>query len=410
MPEPAKTAPSHSAAAHSPATSSTHGRHVLLALGWYYPEIHRGIARFARSHGWHLTFDFEEPVPENWQGDGVLTSLGAKGNLWEQLQAFPGPIVDLAESRPEIPLPRVTADNRLIGEMAAEFFLARGYRHFAYVHRWDMGTSRARRDGFRDRLQQSGQTAAILCWQQERHQRPDTRQQRISWLMQRMQQLPQPIAVFGSRDLEAVEAIEACLQTGLAVPEQVAVLGVDNAEMICECTRIPLSSIDDNLERVGYDGALLLHQLMNGELVAPVHRKIPPVGLIERRSTDHLAIDHPQVAQALKIIHQEYARPITMSTLLERLPISRSGLEKAFREHYVRPPMEELRRIRFLQACKLLAETEDKIAAIAYATGFGTSHHLCRSFKSQFGITPKQYRQQHGHPAHHAINTGTAPD
>lgn len=112
---------------------------ILLALSWYYPEIHRGVARYARDHQWHLTADFGDLVPKHWNGDGVITLLGAQEDIWRRLRRLEVPIVDLAESRPNIALPRVTMDNAAIGLMAAEHFLQRGYRRFVYFHRWDLG-------------------------------------------------------------------------------------------------------------------------------------------------------------------------------------------------------------------------------------------------------------------------------
>ncbi len=369
-------------------------RSVLLVLGWYYPEIHRGVAQYARDHHWHITFDFEEPLLDQWTGDGVITLLGVRDELWAALQRFPGPVVDLSESRPEIALPRVTMNNHEIGSLAAEYYLGRGYRHFLFLHRWNLGVSTRRKEGFQQQLTRAGYSCETLCWQTGRGNFPDSRDQRLIWLGQHLQKLPKPLAVFGTRDIEAAEVIEACALYQLQVPEQVAVLGVDNAEMICECLRVPMSSIDNNLEQVGYAGATLLDQLMDGEPppVSPVY--ISPVGVVERRSTDHLAVAHPDVAAALRIIHEEYQKPLTMREILERVPISRSGLEKAFREHYVRPPMEELRKVRFAKAQKMLAETGEKIAAIANKCGFETSHNLCRSFKQRFQMTPKQYREK----------------
>ena len=367
-------------------------KNVMLALEWYYPEMHRGVARYARGHNWNITFDFEDPLPDNWQGDGVLTLLAARKNRWRTLKNFEGPVVDLGESQSDIHLPRVTMDNFRIGQMAAEFYLERGYKNFAYTHRWDLGVSKRRLDGFQQELKKAGFDCHVLCWEKERNHIVDTREQRLLWLKARLDKLPHPLAMFSSWDIIATEVMEACVLAELEVPEQVAVLGVDNTELICECLRAPMSSIDNNLELVGYEGAALLDRIMDGQPVPDSPKYISPKGIVERRSTDHLAVDHPQVATALHFIHKEYSQHISMLDILERVPISRSGLEKAFREHYVRPPMEELRVVRLKKTQNLLVETEDKISTIAKQTGFMTSQNLCRCFKQHFGITPKQYR------------------
>ena len=182
-------------------------RNILLALGWYYPEIHRGVARFARDHHWHLTADFDDPVPKHWKGDGILTLLGARQNIWRDLKHLKVPIVDLAESRPEIELPRVTMDNAEIARMAADYFLNRGYRHFAFVQRWDLGVSRRRSSCFRERIETKGFQCNVLSWQRDRKKQSDTRENRHGWLTRRLTELPNPLAVF-ARDSEAVAGNE----------------------------------------------------------------------------------------------------------------------------------------------------------------------------------------------------------
>ena len=143
-------------------------RNILLALGWYYPEMHRGVARFARNHNWHVTADLEDIVPNHWQGDGVITLLAARQNTWKLLEPLHVPIVDLAESQPQIPLPRVTMDNAAIGRMAAEYFLNRGYEHFAFIHRWNLGVSQRRGDSFKETVLAAGRNCEILSWQEDR--------------------------------------------------------------------------------------------------------------------------------------------------------------------------------------------------------------------------------------------------
>lgn len=373
---------------HSRATN------VLLALGWYYPEIHRGVARFARDHHWHVTFDFDDMVPHDWQGDGVITLLGAQKQVWRSLQRFDVPMVDLSESRPDIPLARVTMDNAAIGKMAAQHFLDRGFRNFAFVHRWELGVSRRRRDSFAAELSLHDRRCEVLSWQHERGRRADTRQQRHRWLTQRLAELPKPLAVFAPRDIEAVEIIEAAMAINALVPDEISVLGVDNTETICDCLQTPLSSIDDNLEQVGYEGAALLSRLIAGEKPPTETIYIAPSRVVERRSTDSLAVPHPQVAAALRFMQANAHLPINMVDVFRAVAMSRSGLEKAFRENYVRPPMEELRRIRMLRAQKMLLQTNEKIVNIAKATGFETSQNLCRVFRQSVGITPKQFRTQ----------------
>ncbi|MBN1854819.1 MAG: XylR family transcriptional regulator [Pirellulales bacterium] len=375
--------------AHS--NAATGSRDVLLALDWYYPEMHLGVARYAHEHRWHVTFDFDEPIPRRWSGDGVLTLLATRNQFWRQLRIMNVPIVDLAESRPKIPLPRVTMDNAAIARMAVEYFLDNGHRQFAFVYRRHGGVNRRRRFHFQKILAEYGYTGNVLSWQLERRQRADTRQQRKIWLVRRLAELPKPLAVL-ARDNDAVEVLEACLAAGFTVPDQVAVLGIDNTQTICNCLYISLSSIDPNLERVGYEGAALLDRLIRGEKAPETPIYITPRGIVERSSTDSLATNHPHVAAALKFMCDHAAEPIGMADIVQHVPISRSGLEKAFREHFVRSPIDQLRRIRLEMAKKMLRDTDDKLHRIARNTGFQNAHNLCRLFRKDVGMTPTQYR------------------
>jgi LacI family transcriptional regulator len=367
---------------------------VLLVLGWYYQEMHLGVARYAREHHWHVTSDFDEPVPRRWRGDGVITLLGSHNDHWKHLQHMAIPMVDLAESRPKIALPRVTMDNEAIARMAAQYFLDKGFREFAFVHRRELGVSQRRRKYFKQAVNDEGYNCHILSWEAERGRRADTREQRRAWLEKWLVELPKPLAVL-ARDNDAVEVLEACLAANINVPDQVSVLGIDNTETMCNCLYISLSSIDPNLELVGYEGAALLHRLIQGEPAPESPIYVAPRGIVERASTDSLATSHPHVATALRFIRDHAADAINMTDIVDHVPMSRSGLEKAFREHYVRAPMEQLRHIRLDLAKSMLRDTDYPLSVIARRSGLGNAHNLCRVFRSQCSMTPQEYRESH---------------
>ena len=378
----------------SPASTARAKRHILMSLSWYSPEMHRGVAKYARDHRWHLTADLDDPVPKDWDGDGVITHLGAHKQLWCSLSHLDVPIVDLTESRPEICLPRVTVDNTAIGTIAADYFLSRGYRNLAMVHRWELGVNRKRRAAFVGVLRKAGLRCRVLCWQQEFGERANNRRNRHAILLGWLAKLPKPLAVFAGRDDEAAEVLEACAAVGLNVPEQVSVLGVDNTEVICECASVPLSSIDSNMERVGYEGAALLDQLMSGGASPWEPIYIAPSGVIERRSTDAYAVEHRGVAAALRFIQEHFHARIGVTEVAQAVGMSRSALEKAFREDLARPPAAELQRVRLCHAKQSLRDTDLSISAVAETTGFQTAHNLCRMFRLRLGMTPRQFRAQ----------------
>lgn len=368
-------------------------RNVLLSLGWYYPAIHRGVAKFARDNSWHLTADIDDPVPRNWKGDGVVALVGQKESFWNQLRKIKTPIVDLSESRPKIKLPRVTVDNKAIAALAAEYFINRGFSNFTFIHRWELGVSRARRDHFAKAVKQAGFESAVLSWGKEKGDKEDDRQERHRWLRRRLAQLPKPNAVFCARDIEAVEVIEACEAAKIQSPDEVAILGVDNEEVICECLRCPLSSIALDWERVGFEGSRRLQDLMDGKPDSGKTIYIPPTQIVERMSTDGFAVSNPMVAKALLFIRENLEKQIQVVDILKHVSVSRTGLEKGFRESFPRAPMEELRRLRLDLAKQLLRTTDNSIVQVAFQSGFQTSHNLCRTFKREMNTTPVSYRK-----------------
>ena len=260
------------------------------------------------------------------------------------------------------------------------------------VHRWELGVSRIRKQVFFNKVRESAQTVNVLCWQEQYGDRARDRAFRHQVLSRWVRQMPKPLGVFCSRDDEAAEVLEACTETGIRVPEDIAVLGVDNTETICDCLSIPLSSVDSNMEQVGYEGAALLDRLISGGTAPTQPIRIAPSGVVCRRSTDALAVDHAGVREALRYAHENFHLAIGVPDLARVAGMSRSGLEKAFREHFVRSPGQELRRVRIEQAKLHLRQSKAPLAAVAEATGFRSSQQLCKTFRDQLGITPAHYR------------------
>ncbi|MBB3209522.1 AraC-like DNA-binding protein [Rhodopirellula rubra] len=215
---------------------------------------------------------------------------------------------------------------------------------------------------------------------------------RHQWMVSRLTQLPKPVAIFTARDTDGVEIFEACDRAGLQVPDEVSVLSVDNQEAICECLRCPLSSIEVDWELVGYKGAELLHQLINGGESPRQTLYVPPSSIVEREGTNFLAVQEPNVFAALEFIHRHFHEPIQMCDIISHIGVSRRSLEKAFRVHSRRAPIEELRRIRFERVKTLLQTTDDSVANIANQSGFQSDHTFCRAFKREFMMRLSEFR------------------
>lgn len=373
-------------------------RKVLLALSWYLAEIHHGVARYAKEQGWSLQADmaFDSEIPWGWEGDGVITLLGSEPEEVEFVRSVSSPVVDLALTRSEIPLPRVSVDNQAVARMAAEHFLGRGFRNFAYFGRYGLGVDLRRRDYFQRCLATNDFDCEIIAWEKERGDRPDTWEMRRVWLAERIGRLPKPLAVFTSRDKDGAEAIDACLDAGIHVPEEVAVLGVNNNELLCDFLSVPLSSIDIAWARVGYEGAALLGRLMDGEPPPGSPTLLPPNELVVRHSSDILAVEDLDVARALRFIWERYTDAnVGVPQVAAAVHMSRSRLDKAFRKHVGRNVGEEIRLLRLRRVKKLLLETKWTLEEIGRASGFATQPHFYRTFKKTEGLTPRAYRLRH---------------
>ncbi len=369
-------------------------RSVLLVLGNYHYRTHRGVARYAREHRWHL---FAEPaatsqIPVGWMGDGILTALNYRQGLVDFVLAAESPVVDVSLVRAEIRLPRVLGDNAAIGRLAAEHFLERQFRHYAWFALFDDPVSAERRQGFSARLAAAGYRPREFVWERARGRRKDTWAARRQWLTRSLHRLPQPLAVFTYNDHVAANVIDACLDAGLRVPEEVAVVGVDNDDLVCECLSVPLSSVHHDLERLGYEGAALLDRLMDGKPAPPQPIRIPPKGVVTRKSSEVIAVEHAEVARALRFIRERHPGPLAVSDVVAATRLSRRGLEKAFRGHLGRSINDEIRRVRLGHARELLAQTDQRILAVSAATGFSRPQYFCTVFHRATGKSPRRYR------------------
>jgi LacI family transcriptional regulator len=214
------------------------------------------------------------------------------------------------------------------------------------------------------------------------------------WLATQLKSAPKPLAVFAATDDHALEVIETCEASELTVPEAVSVIGMDNSLPAVEAMRTPISSVDQNFQTLGYRGAELLDQLMRGKPPPPAPIRIPPAGLIARKSSDLLAINHPGVARSLRYLWEHCHEPIGVDDLVRVAAMSRSGLHQAFLDHVGRPPGNELHRVRLERAKKLLAQSKTKLELLAERCGYQSANSFWVAFKQSTGLTPKQYQKQ----------------
>jgi LacI family transcriptional regulator len=205
--------------------------------------------------------------------------------------------------------------------------------------------------------------------------------------------LPKPVAIMTCNDVRGQQLIDACQQTNIRVPDQVAVVGVDNDEIVCDFSQPSLSSVELNLKGIGFRAATALNRLMSGQ-AEPQLITVEPLGVVTRLSSDMLAVDDPIVAQAVALIREHAYQGINVEQMLDRLPISRATLERRFAKHFNRSPKEEIMRVRFSCAAKLLRDTDYNLTQVAEMSGCKTAAHLSVVFKTRVGIAPGEYRQR----------------
>lgn len=373
-------------------------KRILLALGWYDYRLHDGIAKYALEHGWHLCPDTtkEKVIPWGWEGDGILAWLGVGDDLAEFVAHARKPTVDFSFRRPQLPFPRVLADHTGAANLAAEHFLSRGFSHFIFYS--DVENWAYEEDGraFVEAIKQAGQTCTWLCWQRSSAFTKDRMQWKTKrqWLGAQLKKASKPVAIFAAADEQAVEILETCEGAGLAVPEQVAIIGMDNSLRAVEAMRTPISSVDTNLALLGYRGATLLDSLMHGEPPPTEPIRVPVAGLIARKSSDLVAVNHPGVAKGLKFLLENFHRPIGVDDMARTAAMSRRGFHQAFLEHIGRPPGHELQRVRIDRAKKLLAWSDQKLTAISELCGYQSANSFWFAFKQAVGMSPQEYRRK----------------
>lgn len=372
-------------------------RKVLLALGWYATDLHRGVASYARKAGWALNIEMERGagIPRQWKGDGIICVLGMNSAIDEAVLAWKLPTVSIGPFGTEN-IPQVMPDNETIGKLAAEHFLMRGFRNFAFYERSGGLGEHLRMDAFRRRLKEAGHALNLI-----RHPSGIKRSEEsegsddLLWMEEQLAKLRKPVAVFAEYDDRALEILDACENAGLSVPEEVAVLGVDNDELRCGFASTPLSSVDDDQAKQGYEAARLLDGLMQAE--TPVEKKvlIQPNGVVTRKSTDILAIEHPNVAKALRLIWEHYTEPLTAEAIAREIPMSSRRLHDAFLQHVGRSMAEELTRRRLEHAQRLLEDPKRrKMEEIAETSGFTSADHMCKIFMRNLKTSPSAYRRE----------------
>jgi LacI family transcriptional regulator len=383
-------------------------RRIAVVMGTdmsCFRDVIRGINAFAgERRDWHL--DLVSPIDDilgflkHTKPDGLLLGPVSTAEEVDNSRSLVSCCVGLcarhSKGVEDSGWAEVESDDRAVGTLAAEHFVGKGYQHFAFV-----GTpavwSQMRWEGFAQTVREStgagvsrieyatGPSTIGRGWARPHYDSEDV----LGWLSS----LPKPLALLTCNDLRGRELCEVCLDAGIRVPEDVAILGVDNDDLECDLSHPPLSSVHIPWRQVGHRAATLLDDMLDGRVVTAKPYLLSPLGIVERQSTDTLAISDPELSMAIRYIRDNAHLPIGVDDVLQVVPTARRSLEKRFRAILGRSPLDEIRHVRVERAKRLLTGSDLSMSSIAEVCGFATAAWFTRTFHDLTGEAPTQYRQ-----------------
>ena len=356
-----------------------------------------GIHEYSRRHGnWHLFVEARgmedaSPLPRDWHGDGVIARV-ATAEVAEELRKRKIPVVNVSGIRlPGRAFPTVCNDGEAAARMAVDYFLGRGFRHFAYLSLRGLEYVARQCDAFRAAVNEAGHECEVRGVEaQAGFIAPDWNLSEAA-LADWLAGLPRPVAVMawgGGR-----EVVRACLRAGLRVPQDVAVLSSSDDPLLNAISPVAISGVRNACETIGREAAELLERAMGGEDVGSVALQIEPLGVATRQSTDTLAIIDGVVAAAVAFMQANLRAEVRVADLARMAGVSRRSLELKFSEHLGTSPAAYLLHARLDRVRVLLAETTMSVAEIAAEAGFGAPEYMTAMFRREFGTTPLRYRK-----------------
>lgn len=362
-----------------------------------------GVGRYARLHGQWSTFVDErglsDPIPdwvESGDFDGIIVRASRRETV-EHVVGFGIPTICLGEENPTSST-SVMNDDVACAELAAKHLLERDFTNFGYLGHRGFVWSDVRREHFQRVLTHAGRSCDVLEASIETTREAPWYQRReclAAWI----EALPKPVGVLACYDAAARTILEICRDLNLLVPEQVAVIGVDNDEILCDLCDPPLTSVAPDTIAIGMKAAELLDQLMDPETPGGSRPRrqcivVGPMGVVTRGSTDTNAIDDPLIAAVAGYIRRHANDGIGVSDLLSEFPMSRRTLERRFSKELNQSPLDLIRRVRINHVKTLLQETDLKLDSISEMAGFSYTAYMVGCFKDSEGMTPGQFRKR----------------
>ena len=369
----------------------------------YSKALLKGIAKYSKNHGpWifcRMPLFQRETIGLDgilewaleWGADGIIGQLYNDAGIEKFIEAgIPVIAQDFKERFKEIP--NITGAHKEAGEMGADYFLKKGFKNFAFYGFKDIVWSRERAEGFEERITKAGHKVHYFEYVMARS--TEIWYYKPSSLSQWLKSLPKPIALMACDDNQGQHITEACRHSKIRIPEEVAVLGVDNDEMVCEFSDPPLSSIGQDAEKGGYDAAKLLHEMIKNGTAEFYDIVVRPTQVITRQSTDIYATNDAFIATSLKYIHQNIDKNLQVNDVVKQVPLSRRALEKRFLDITGYPIYKYIFNLRIQKLSQKLLETDLTVFEIALEMGLTDSKNIARQFKQIKGCTPIEYRNQ----------------
>lgn len=377
-------------------------KHILLLLEWYDYRIHKGVAQMARKYGWHLdcpknqsSISLKSGILKDWDGDGCIAMIESN-ETFEYLSNKNLPIVDLGLRTHKLPVYRMATDNEKIGLLAAEHFRDFGHKEIFVLDHGKNPMFVERLQSLKKYSKKNDCRVTILKSVSEIQYEIIKELEEI--FAERGEKLREKsIGFFAYNDSVAADLISLCLRNGINVPENIAILGVDNDDLIISSLSLGLSSVDSDQEGLGISSAKLMHSILEYENNINTTKTFRhrPKGVVARRSTDCYAVRNPLVSNALHWIQNNFYNGIQATDVAEAMGVSQQGLQKAFAKNYVRSPGNEIREQRLKAVVLLLKTTNANLNTIAKNCGFYSVNSLINSFRKKFQTTPGKFRENH---------------
>lgn len=363
-------------------TSNSWGRRIV-----------KGILAYANEVGpWHIwvqsgTNNQLKALPKGWRGDGIIARIDNK-ELAVQIQHLNLPVVNVADVEIEgFSAPCIRTDDETSSQLAVQHFIDRGLRSLAFVGPTFKSNAHWYSKAFKRNALEHGISSELFPMDEND---PNLSASLTQWL----QQLPHPVGVMAWGIGYGRQVVDCCMEAGISVPHDISVLSGGYDELLSHACFPSLSGVLAPTEQIGYQAARHLHEMIQGKQVPHTVTYLPPSGIMERMSTDTLAVSDPKLVKVVAYLKKHALEPITMTDILKAVPMARRSLERSFQQAFGRSPVDEIRRIRIDKVRKLLAETDMPMQEIAEACGYATYNYLTHVFKQTTGKTPRDYRKQ----------------